>query len=187
MPLLEYVQRDDAEGQVRDLLEQSADRHGKTSLLLALLAHSPTVLEAWHQFYGGVMLDGELDEELKQLAHVTVSITNDCEYCAASHTENLVESFGIPQSHIEGIAAGEFDDFTPRQRAVVEFTAAVAADPKRVSSDDVQSLYDVGFDDATIIELLAAAAMANASNTFTDSMNVLAVDRDDLLPEYRPT
>jgi uncharacterized peroxidase-related enzyme len=186
MPLIEYVQLDESEDRVRELLEQSADRHGKTSLLLAILAHSPAVLDGWHSFYGAVMLDGSLTEDIKQLTHVTVSITNGCEYCAASHTENLVEDFGIPQHQVKGIADTDLAEFTPRQRAAVEFAAAVATDPKRVTEDDVQSLYDVGFDDEQVVELLATVALANAANTVTDSMNVFPMDRDDLLAGYSP-
>lgn len=184
MPVIAYQSPQEAEGNVRELLEKSFARNGKPSLLLAVLAHSPGAITAWSRFYNEVMFDGEVDEDLKQLAHVAVSLANDCDYCSASHLEQLVETYGVEEAAIAGIVEDELDAFSRRQRVVLEFATSVATDPKRVGREDVDSLYDVGFTTGEVVELLLTVALANAANTVTKSMNVFPVDREGLVDQY---
>jgi AhpD family alkylhydroperoxidase len=49
------------------------------------LAHDPRMLKQVWQMVKEVMAEGSLDPLTKELIYVAVSITNNCDYCMASH------------------------------------------------------------------------------------------------------
>jgi AhpD family alkylhydroperoxidase len=50
------------------------------------LAHDPATLKRTWESLKQVMAPGALDPLVKELLYVAVSVTNNCEYCIASHT-----------------------------------------------------------------------------------------------------
>jgi len=50
------------------------------------LANEPRMLKHTWESLKAIMGDGALDPLTKELVYVAVSITNNCEYCMASHT-----------------------------------------------------------------------------------------------------
>jgi len=50
------------------------------------IAHDPPTLERTWQSSKAVMAPGALDPLVKELIYVAVSVTNQCDYCIASHT-----------------------------------------------------------------------------------------------------
>ncbi len=51
-----------------------------------LLANEPRMLHHTWESLKSIMGDGALDPLIKELIYVAVSITNNCDYCMASHT-----------------------------------------------------------------------------------------------------
>lgn len=51
-----------------------------------VLAHDPTTLRRTWDSIKQIMGPGELDPLVKELIYIAVSVTNNCEYCIASHT-----------------------------------------------------------------------------------------------------
>lgn len=51
-----------------------------------LLANEPRMLRHTWESLKSIMGDGSLDPLTKELIYVAVSITNNCDYCMASHT-----------------------------------------------------------------------------------------------------
>jgi AhpD family alkylhydroperoxidase len=50
------------------------------------IAHDPATLKRTWESLKQVMAAGELDAVTKEMIYVAVSVTNQCEYCIASHT-----------------------------------------------------------------------------------------------------
>lgn len=51
-----------------------------------LLANEPRMLRHTWESLKSIMGDGALDPLVKELIYVAVSVTNNCDYCMASHT-----------------------------------------------------------------------------------------------------
>lgn len=49
------------------------------------LAHSPTLLKQTWESLKDVMAPGALDPMVKEMVYLAVSVTNNCDYCIASH------------------------------------------------------------------------------------------------------
>lgn len=186
MPLIDYADPEDVPEDVRTVLEDHRQRNGRYSLLELVLARNPSVLELHNRYFTGLTYEGDLDRELKELVQVTVSVTNECEYCTSSHAEKLVESLGVSRERVEAIASDELDGFDGRSRAAVEFARQVATDPRRVTREHVDALHGEGFSDADIVELLVTVTEGIAANTICHTLNVFPEDYDDRLPEYYP-
>jgi len=171
MALLEYVDPDS-----EDLPEYESDS-GELSLFRAVLLNNPTVLQRRLDYSGWLRNEGELDRELKELAHVVTDRTNECEYCTDAHTQNLVDVFGFSEERIAAIENREFDSFDARERAVMEFAEQVTEDPKRVREAHIEALREVGFTDGDVVELLALVTSAISANAMMDALNVHPADR----------
>jgi len=50
------------------------------------LAHDPATLRRTWQSLKEIMSEGALDRRTKEMLYVAVSVTNQCNYCIASHT-----------------------------------------------------------------------------------------------------
>jgi AhpD family alkylhydroperoxidase len=50
------------------------------------LAHDPVTLRRTWESIKQIMAEGALDRQTKELIYVAVSVTNQCNYCIASHT-----------------------------------------------------------------------------------------------------
>ncbi len=186
MPLIEYPVLEDLDGETRDVLDRARNAGGEIPAFPRMLANNPDVLKAALGQFAEVMYGGNLPPDLKQLAFVVVSQTNECTYCAASHGEELVNTFGHPAAHLEALAEQDHSGLSDRERAVAAFARQGARDPKRMSAEHLDALRAVGFDDADIIELLAVVAQASFANTIADAMHMLPGDQSPQLEQYSP-
>jgi len=51
-----------------------------------VLAHHPSTLKRTWESIKQIMAPGALDPLVKEMLYIAVSVTNNCEYCIASHT-----------------------------------------------------------------------------------------------------
>lgn len=186
MPLIDYPDLKELDEQTRKMLEETRTERGEIPSFPHLMANNPPVFKAALGHFTEVMYGGNLDVDLKQLAFVVVSQANECAYCAATHGDELVNTFGLPETYLEAIAERNYAEFTDRQRAVAEFARQGATDPKRTTKDHVEALRATGFDDADVLELLTVVAQAAFANTIVDAMNILPNDQSAELEQYYP-
>ncbi len=77
---IEPVSDETAGPDVKPIFEALAP-DGKVAPFFRMLAHKPAVLRAYNQLSGALWAaDSKLPEKLKDLAYLTVSIRNGCEY-----------------------------------------------------------------------------------------------------------
>lgn len=187
MPLIDYPDIEELDDRTRGILEEMRTERGEIPSFPQLLASNPAIFEATIGQFREVVYGGEVPPALKQLAFVVVSQENECPYCAATHGDELVNAFDLPESYLDAIADAEYDRFTTRQQAVAEFARQGAIDPKRISEDYIADLRDAGFDDGDIVELLTVVAQAMFANTIADAMNLHPTDQSPALEQFYST
>lgn len=183
MPLVDYVDPDEATGRTAALLAADAETHGRPSLFARALANAPDVLAARSDYHGRLLEGGDLDGRTAELVYLAVSVTTDCEYCVASHREVLVEQVGLSSSAADALARGALEPFEARERAAIRFAEQVASDPDAVDEEDLRRLSEAGYDDAAVVRLLAVAAAAVAANTIADALDIDPADREAAFAE----
>ena len=74
------VERDQAAESVRPIYDKLGQKTGKVLNFFKLMANKPDVLRTFLDFYQAVWAPGSLSPKIKELAYLTASITNYCEY-----------------------------------------------------------------------------------------------------------
>jgi len=179
MALIEYVDPEAADERTRELLAADADYYGRPSLFARAVANAPDVFAARSEYHRRLVSEGDLDTRLCELVYLTVSVTNDCDYCVASHREQLVERVDVPDGTVEAIARGDHSGLDECERVAVGFAEQVARDPAGVDEAHLDARAEAGFDDAEVVRLVAVAAAAVAANTVADALGIDPTDREE--------
>jgi alkylhydroperoxidase family enzyme len=91
-------------------------------------------------------------------------------YCCLAHARVLRDRF-YPADQVAAMAR----DYTPADVAMMTFAERVARDASAISAADVQALRDLGFGDADIFDVAAAAA---ARCFFSKLLDALGAEPD---------
>ncbi|HEX7113294.1 MAG TPA: carboxymuconolactone decarboxylase family protein [Mizugakiibacter sp.] len=155
----------DAPAASRPLLQQiDAAFGGSAPVMFRAVAHSPAALRSlWGSF--GALSAGGVPPALAEQIAVAVANRNACHYCLAAHTA-LGRKAGVSAEDLAEAQAGRSRD--PRTAAALAFALKVVDRRAQVDADDIAALKRAGFDDGTIVELLAHVAL----NLFTNYVNI---------------
>jgi AhpD family alkylhydroperoxidase len=84
-PLLEYK---DASAEVKAVYDDimATRKTDHINNFWKAIAHDPALLKRTWEGLKSVMAPGALDSLTKELLYIAVSVTNNCQYCIASHT-----------------------------------------------------------------------------------------------------
>lgn len=148
----------------RAMLDQIHSAFGATPAMFQAAANSPAALKSlWGGF--AALAGGKLPAQLKEQLAVAIADRNDCEYCLAAHTA-LGRKAGISAHDIAEAQAGRSAD--PQTAAALSFALKVVERRAQLVDEDFATLRRAGFDDETIVEILAHVAL----NLFTNYINV---------------
>jgi len=164
MPRVPLIERTQATGDTRTLLEQVQAAFGVTPHMFRATANSPAALQAMWGFFGALGR-GTLPARLGEQIAVAVADRNDCHYCLAAHTA-LGRKAGASADEMAAAQMGESSD--PRTAAALRFALQLIERRGQVDAGHVQALRDAGFDDAQVVEVIAHVAL----NLFTNYLNV---------------
>lgn len=138
-----------------------------------IAAHSPVVL---HQVTGmlvNMRSETRLSRRVIELAMVTVSQLNACDYCLSHHVPSLKVAGVSP----EGVANLQVVDDHPEldacDRAVVRYARAVTERSGKMRDAEVSDLRE-WFDDGQIVELTWRITLVGAFNRFNDALQIAA-------------
>lgn len=126
------------------------------------IANNADVLKALLDFSQGIK--NSLSSAEHEVIALVIATKRHCEYCTAAHTV-VAKSLGIDEEASYGIRQGNSTD--TRQQALIDFTTAVIEADGFVTDEQFDSFKSAGFDDAAIVEVVAAIAF----NTFTNLFN----------------
>ena len=128
----------------------------------------PEILRAFAGFGSSVYPGGLLERRVKELAIITASQTNDCQFCTSSHCD-LVDIADIVDDPLDLIERPE--SLVPRERVAVAFTRAVMADSNHVPSHLAAELNE-HFTDPELVELSFLIGYINMLNLFNNALDV---------------
>jgi uncharacterized peroxidase-related enzyme len=153
-----------ATGDSKAILEQIHGAFGTVPAMFQAVANSSAALKSmWGGF--GALAGGKLSAQLKEQLAVAIADRNDCEYCLAAHTA-LGRKAGVSAQEIIDAQAGRSAD--PQTAAALSFALKIVERRAQLNDEDFAALRRAGFDDETIVEILAHVAL----NLFTNYLNV---------------
>lgn len=163
-----------ATGSSKELLDQIAQKNGKSINIHRVLAQSPAALQAYLGI-SGALAGGSLSPQLRERIALVVGQENGCDYCLAAHTF-LSGRAGLSGDEILAARRGEAEG--EKERAVVEFARLLVRDRGNTTDAGVQRLRDAGLSEGEIVEVVANVV----ANLFTNYINHVADTPVDFPP-----
>lgn len=157
-------------GDVRDVLELSANFGGYVPTSLRIMARKPTILRAFSGLIRVVMREpGEVAADLKWLTAHAVSSAAGCRYCQA-HTAANGAKAGLAVEKMRAFMNYEDSPvFTPAERAIIALGWAAGEVPNAATRAhfDALRLY---FSDAAIVEIVSVISLFGWLNRWNDTL-----------------
>lgn len=166
MPRIKSIDPQQATGKAEKLLSGVRAKLGMTPNLMAAMANSPAVLEAYLQFSGSLG-QGDLPAKTREQIALAVGQANSCDYCLSAHTA-IGKSVGLTAEQIRDARLGVAVD--SKSAALLKFTTQVVEKRGFVSDADMMAVREAGVNDAEITEVVANTAL----NLFTNYFNHVA-------------
>lgn len=142
------------------LLDAIQAKLGMVPNFLKVFANSPAALRAFlglHSIAG----EGSLDAPTRERIALALAQQNTCEYCLAAHTA-IGRKAGLTGQEIQANRAGGSED--ARAAVAVQFARALVEHKGDVTSAEIQSMRDVGYNDAAIVEVITHVGMNLLTN-----------------------
>lgn len=166
MPRFQPVSVDNASAPAAMILEGVQKKMGMVPNLVATMANSPAVANAYLGM-SGALAKGELPASLREIIALVVGQTNECHYCLSAHSA-LGKRAGLSESDIEQARRGTADG--EKERAALQFAQLLVEQRGVVTDEDVDAVRDAGYSDGQIGEIIAHVAL----NIFTNYFNHVA-------------
>ena len=152
-----------ADARARATLQAAKERWGYLPNIVRALALRPELLVAEDAWSRALMYSGLLPRALKEAVATTVSVVNQCDYCATSHAYAAARA-GAPEA-ARACARLDFRSLPERDRAALDFTRKAASDMRSIRQPDVDALR-AHFSPEEIAELAAVIGSFMMYNTF---------------------
>jgi len=142
-----------------EVLEESGP-HAKTSRYYHLLLHDAPVLRERSLLFNAIMYGPKgLPRAERELGAAVESILNGCVYCTSVHARFYLQLAKRPEVIEALFERGLQASLEPRERAIADFSAALAETPPTAGKAHIRALREVGFSDQDIADLANSVAM----------------------------
>lgn len=174
-PRIKPVVRHEAKKEVREILDRIEEHFGMLPNLFATIAQYPKALKPLFDLYRALCVEASIDPRLQELAILKVSQVNSCPYCISHHTK-MAQGLGISQEELDSLENYEkWDNFSPRERAVIEYAEYVTLDAERVPDELFERLQSF-FPEREIVNLTLIIGLFNL---FTRVNGAIQVELED--------
>jgi AhpD family alkylhydroperoxidase len=126
MAQVKLVNYDEASAEVRavfDDIMKTRDTDYINNIWRALAVHPPLLKRFWSQMKEVMVKPSRLDPLTKELIYLAVSVSNNCDYCIASHT------FAARKHGLDDAMLGEFNEVVALANAGNRLTMGLQVEP----------------------------------------------------------
>jgi alkylhydroperoxidase family enzyme len=159
LPLAEETELD---GFVKEMHDGADESDWATQHVARVFAAHPEFVEQylafyypWHSNAEGAEDAAKLTPRMKELVRLRIAILNGCVTCQSAR----LAPDSVPEDQATGIWAEDFaanPEYSPAERAAVEFAERMAVDHHNIGDDDIAALRE-HFDEAETLELMMMA------------------------------
>ena len=156
---LDVVSLDTATPEQMAVLEESHPK-AKVSDYYLFLVHQPEILKQRSVAFNAIMYaPGGMPRAERELGATVVSRINGCVYCASVHAQRFEQLAKTQDAIIEVFTEPQAAGTTPRERAIVDFSIELTANPGEVNAQSIQKLKDAGLTEPEILDLIHSVAI----------------------------
>ena len=159
---------DEVPEDAKPVYQRFADEYGPFLNQVKIFAHRPIALRHLMGMLLEMAENPILDKRHLEVAIVTVSAINRCDYCVAHHGPRLLD-FGLPRAVIDRILDEDCPGLDPVDCMVRDYAAQVTRDHSRVGDRQFDGLR-AHFSETQIVELTLRITLCTFFNKFNDVM-----------------
>jgi uncharacterized peroxidase-related enzyme len=150
---------------IRERILKVQEKSGFIPNVFLMLAYRPAEFRAFLAYHDALMdKEGGLSKADREMIVVTVSASNQCQYCVVAHGAILRIRARNPLIADQVASNYRKADITPPQRAMLEFAMKVSQRAYETDDADHVALRNHGFSDDDIWDIAAIAAFFGLSN-----------------------
>lgn len=169
MPRITAVNPAGATGRNKEIFE--GPLKGKHFNIFKAMATSPAGLD-FYLGMAGALGKATLSEKEREVVQLAIGEANNCGYCAAAHTL-IGKGAGLTEAQTVEARRGHLGD--AKLNALARFTLSLHEKKGHVSDADLGAFKSAGYTDASVVEVVAAYALAVFTNYF-NHVNETALD-----------
>lgn len=151
---------DDLPEESRTVLDSIHAQLGMVPNVFRLLGSNPAVLQGFTAFSKAV--GAVLNIKISERIALAVAQANGCDYSLSEHRYIALNIARICPEEIE--LNRKARSAYPKADAAVKFAAAVLSANGSVTDDDIAGVREAGFDDPTIVAIIAVVALNNLTS-----------------------
>jgi uncharacterized peroxidase-related enzyme len=163
---IEPVQRNTADTNTAELLQNVEKKMGKVINILGTMAQSPAVLKSFLGF-SQALSEGSLPLPVREGIALAIGEATGCNYCVAAHTV-LARKAGLADEEILDARRGTSSD--EKVTIALDLALKIVKTHGFVSDEDIERARSTGYSDGEICEIVASVAL----NLFTNYFNHVA-------------
>jgi AhpD family alkylhydroperoxidase len=171
MARVRNIEPDELAPELAAIYREFAGAYGPFRNQVAVFAHVPAALRHLMAMLLELRAAATLPKRYLELAIVTVSKLNECDYCVAHHTPFLAVEGISPQGAANLLDYRDHPELDDIDRLVVEHAIAAWERPNRIPD----SLFDrlrTHFSEAQIVELNLRITLCGFFKKFNDAMQI---------------
>jgi uncharacterized peroxidase-related enzyme len=171
MARVRNIEPDELAPDLAAIYREFAGTYGPFRNQIAVFAHVPAALRHLMALLLELRTAATLPKRYLELAIVTVSKLNACEYCVAHHTPFLAVEGVSPEGAERLLEYREHPELDDTDRLVVEYAIAAWERPNRIP----ESLFGrlrAHFSEAQIVELTLRITLCGFFNKFNDALRI---------------
>jgi uncharacterized peroxidase-related enzyme len=155
---------DDLPEDVRERIDEEAERAGFRPNVMSAMAYRPAQFRAFFDYHDALVDESALEREEIEMIVLAVSGANDCLYCVVAHGA-LLRIYADHPHLAEQLATNHRTaDINEAHRAMCDLAVQLTEDPATVAESDLELLREHGFSDEAIWDIGAVASLFNLSN-----------------------
>jgi uncharacterized peroxidase-related enzyme len=162
MPRIGPIDRTNATGRARELLDELASRGGEPGPMVLAMANAPALLRGYIDLNRAIKrmhLDRRITERISLAVHEWLG----CEYCIVAHTRAARE-LGLDEIDIALARQGTATD--PKIAAIVAFGQQVIAAPAEITDEQFGELREFGYTEEQIAEVVGLVSLQLLTGAF---------------------
>ncbi len=159
---------------VRERIEQVAEKAGFVPNVFVALAHRPAEFRAFFAYHDAVMEreESQLTPAEREMIVVVTSSLNACHYCVVSHGA-LLRIYSKKPLLADQVAINyRKSEISARERAMLGFAEKVTLRSAEINADDYEILAIHGFDREDVWDIAAISALFGLSNRMANTIDM---------------
>jgi uncharacterized peroxidase-related enzyme len=169
---LDLPQVDPLPAETQRYFDICVEKLGFVPNVLSAYAFNIDKLNGFTALYNDLMLGPSgLTKLEREMIAVVVSSINHCFYCLTAHGAAVRQLSGDPTLGEVLVMNYRAADLSPRQKAMLDFSAKMTEEGHKIDEADRQGLRDVGFSDPDIWDIASVAAFFNMSNRVSNAVD----------------